>query len=1185
MNNKEAVEKILSIRVDYNNAIKGIADYQKKIEGLKEREKELKMELNAGKVSRSEYHRELAAIREATKEYQTEVRNLSKEIQDNIKFEKSQVDSVDALRAALARQKAEYYALSKAERESAQGVALQKLIKETNDDIKQAEEAIGVFSRNVGNYEEAIKNAFGLNNSFASSLLNMTKSGSGLSGMFDSAKTSAAAFLKTLAGFLANPVFLALAGIAGAGTVFKWWFDYNQGLAEATRLTKEFLGLSGNSLKAVRNEIQATADVYGKDYKEVLETTDALMSQYGLTAEQAMTVIQDGFQAGADEGGNMLSKIKDLAPQFHDAGIAADEMMAIMAQTRSGIFSEGGMDLIAMASKKIREMATGTESALNGIGISAKQVEEDLSSGAKSTFDVIQEVSAKLRELPQDSQEVGNVLKDVFGRQGASAGLQLIEQLDTMTKDIEEVKKVTGEYGEATRKQMETQKELNNVVSAMFDVTDKGFEAITVQAKTYITEGLISLLKWVVELTNKFIDLYNRSWAVRAPIQGIITVVKAGWGIISNVFKAVFSVLKELINTLMGLGKVIQGVLNADWSLIKEGAIEAGKGVAQAVADVAKGIGGAISDTVMSAIDGIKNTVKSADVPPIVIPVTVDNPDIPDVNKPSGGTKPTPVKSDADEKKDSDAAKKAAKEREREEKEEARHQAQMAKILADGEKQMLAIITSNLARQRAAINVEYDNQIAALKTKLATEAKLTEDAKKSLNEQIINLERDKQRKLQEFDDGRVRALAEARSQELSKEIELTKKGSEERLALVQEQLTVEYDNRRSILDEKIQEQQNHVLELSKEMSRAVEEGRSEEEISAIEARMETEQGILDSYSQQREQADEEQRMKMAEAQDEFDNEQIEKMKLVYQNQIDELMLKDDRTYEEQREMLDLQREQAQEYLDMLMERGEQENQTTEEYNEELIEAKQQLAEKEKAVQEYEAEVENARLSAASQVTGGLIKLMDAIGKNNEAMAKLSKVVTLAQIAIDTGKALSSGIASAAKMPYPSNLLAIAQTVATVLANVATAVSTVNSAKFAHGGIVEDDDPKNNDDKVLIRVNKGEMVLNEDEQKRLHQDLTGKSGNFTKADQKELFGLAAGTVQQPLDFTPVTSSFSEIGGGAPVNSRQISDGIAAESGMVEQMADTIENMPAPVVSVEDINDGQRRVEVIENIDSI
>lgn len=1185
MNNKEAVEKILSIRVDYNTAIKGIAEYQKRIDGLKEREKQLNLEFKAGKVSRTEYHRELAAIREATKEYQTEVRNLSKEIQDNIKFEKSQVDSVDALRAALARQKAEYYALSKAERESSQGKALQGIIKATNDDIKQAEEAIGVFSRNVGNYEEAIKNAFGLNNSFASSLLNMTKSGSGLSGMFDSAKTSAAAFLKTLAGFLANPMFLSLAGIAGAGVVFKWWFDYNQGLAEATRLTREFTGLTGDQLKAVRNEIQATADIYGKDYKDVLSTVDALMAQYGLTAEQAMTVIQDGFQAGADEGGNMLSKIQDLAPQFHDAGIAADEMMAIMAQTRSGIFSEGGMDLIAMASKKIREMASGTEKALDGIGISAKQVEADLTSGAKSTFDIIQEVAAKLRELPQDSQEVGNVLKDVFGRQGASAGLQLIEQLDTMTKDINEVKKVTGEYGETTRKQMETQKELNNVVSAMFDVTDKGFEEALVSAKTYATEGLVVLLKWVVDLTNKFIDLYNRSWAVRAPIQAIVAVVKAGWAVISNVFKAAVGTVKGLIETLMGLGKVIQGVLNMDWGMIKEGAMEAGRSVADVLKSVASGVGNLIGDTVMAAIDSVKNTVKSADVPPITIPVTVDNPEIPDVKAPAPKTKPSSPDSSGEGGGDGNKADAEKRERERAEREEAKHQQELAKILADGEKRMLSIITSNLARQRAAINVEYDNQISALRTKLATEAKLTEEMKRSIDGQIINLEREKQRKLQEFDEARIMALAEAKEQELKKEVELAKRGTEERLALQQEQITQEFDNRRSVLDEKIEEQSAHVLELSRELTQAVESGKTEEEVAAIEARMNTEQELLDTYSSQREQADEEQRQRMAEAQDEFDNAQIEKTRQVYENQINELLLKNDRTYEEQRNLLDLQKEQAEEYLEMLMERGQTELETTEEFNEELINAKQDLADKEKAIQEYEAEVENARLSAASQVTGGLIKLTSAIGQSNTAMAKLSKVITLAQIAIDTGKALSTGIASAAAMPYPSNILAIATTVATVLANIATAISTVNSAKFAHGGIVDDDNPKNNDDKLLVRVNKGEMILNEDEQKRLHHELTGKNGNFTEADQKELFGLAAGTVQQPDDFTPVTSSFSEIGGGAPVNSREINDSIAAENDMVDQMAESIEGMPAPVVSVEDINDGQRRVEVIENIDTI
>lgn len=1191
MNNKEAVEKILSIRVDYNTAIKGIAEYQKKIEGLKEREKELKMELKAGKVSRTEYHKELAAIREATKEYQSEVRNLSKEIQDNIKFEKSQVDSVDALRAALARQKAEYYALSKAERESSQGKALQGLIKSTNDDIKQAEEAIGVFSRNVGNYEEAIKNAFGLNNNFANSLLNMTKGGAGLSGMFAGASAAAKSFLATLTGFLANPVFLALAGIVGAGAAFKWWFDYNQGLAEATRLTKEFLGLSGDELKAVRNEIQATADVYGKDFKEVLETVDALQAQYGLTAQEALTVIQDGFQAGADEGGNMLSKIKDLAPQFHDAGIAADEMMAIMAQTRSGIFSEGGMDLIAMASKKIREMATGTETALNGIGISAKQVQADLESGAKSTFDVIQEVAEKLREMPQDSQEVGNVLKDVFGRQGAAAGLQMIEQLDTMTKDIEEVKKVTGEYGEATREQMEKQKELNNVVSAMFDVTDKGFEEALVHVKTYVLEGLVNMLQWMVKAINYTIEFYNESMVLRGVFQSLILSYKLMWNAARTAFNLIIDAVKGVVRSFKGMALIMEGIFTFNWDKIKEGFKTSVNNIGQTIKDGFNDVKGYVTDTFDDVMSGIKNTVKGTKIPPITIPMTVDNPDIPGVKKPGPSTKPAPADGGGDGDKKKAAA--AAKAREKEEKEEAKHQAQMAKIIADGEKKMLAIITSNLARQRAAINVEYNNQIADLKTKLATEAKLTEEAKKSLNDQIIALEKEKQRRLQEFDEGRIKALAEARAAELAKEIELTQEGTQKRLELVQQQITEEYDNRRSLLDEKINEQASHITELSRELSQAVEQGKTDDEIAAIEARMETEQGLYDSYMSQRAQADEEQRQKMAEAQDEFDNLQMEKMQQLYQNQIDELMLKNDRTEEEGRRLLELQQEQAEEYLRMLEERGEMENQTTEEYNEELIEAKQKLADAEKAIQEYEASIEQARLQAATQVMGGLVKLTAAIGQNNSAMAKLSKVITLAQIAIDTGKALSSGIASASAMPFPANLAAIATTVTTVLANIATAISTVNSAKFAKGGspngvgggIVDGPGAKNDKDLLTVRVNKDELILNEGQQKRLHKSLTGKGGEWSKDAQKELFGIAEGKVAPAPDFAPVTGSFAEIGGGAPVNSRQINDSIAAESGMVEQMAESMENMPAPVVSVEDINDGQRRVEVIENIDTL
>ena len=39
------------------------------------------------------------------------------------------------------------------------------------------------------------------------------------------------------------------------------------------------------------------------------------------------------------------------------------------------------------------------------------------------------------------------MLKDVFGKQGANAGLKMIEQLDTMNIDLNKLKDTTGEYG------------------------------------------------------------------------------------------------------------------------------------------------------------------------------------------------------------------------------------------------------------------------------------------------------------------------------------------------------------------------------------------------------------------------------------------------------------------------------------------------------------------------------------------------------------------------------------------------------------------------------------------------------------------------------------------------------------------------------------------------------------------
>lgn len=569
-------QKILDIKVKYEDAIYGIIRYKEKIDELKQSIKDLKQQEKEKTITTNEMKVQTEAINATIKEYQYNVRTLQKEIQNNVRIEEQEEGSLKRLRAELSNATKAYDEMSKKEREGAKGKELQKHINDITNELKLAEEQTQRFYRNVGNYYNSMLDLAadlqhvvpmgggGGVGEFTNSVVTL---GTNLKGIIPNIK----AFGTALLGLAANPLFLALAGVTGAGMAFKWWFDYNKGLLEATRLTREFTGYTGDALETMRNSISATADVMGKDFKEVLSTADALMAQYHLSGEEAMKVINDGFASGADLSGDMLGKIQQYAPTFHDAGIGASELVAILQQTRSGIFSDKGMDLITMASKKIREMSTGTASALDAIGVSSKQVLKDLQSGSKSTFDVIQQVATKLKTFSNDSQEVGAVLKDVFGKQGAVAGLQLIEQLDTMTTKIEDVKEQTGAWGKIQEENIGLHKELNGLLSSMFDMSQNGFGMMIAQGKQFGTKVLIKILKGLASAINYFVDWYNESLLLRGGILAITMSVKGMWTAVKLVAKLIIDAFKQVGKSAKGVLDILEGIVTFDLSKAQQG--------------------------------------------------------------------------------------------------------------------------------------------------------------------------------------------------------------------------------------------------------------------------------------------------------------------------------------------------------------------------------------------------------------------------------------------------------------------------------------------------------------------------------------------------------------------------------------------------------------------------------------
>lgn len=621
----EDKQQILDIKVKYEDAIYGIIRYKEKIDQLKASIKDLQQQEKDKTITTNEMKVQTEAINATIKEYQYNVRALQKEIQNNVRTENEQEGSLKQLRAQLSNATKKYDEMSKAEREGAKGQALAKHINEITEKLKLAEEETQRYYRNVGNYYNSMMQAaddlqgtefFGMDIVNDTEVSNIIKLAQNMDGLTDKLK----AFGKTAIGLVMNPYFAALAGVVGVGMTFKWFYDYNKGLLEATRLTREFTGYTGEALETMRNSIAATADTMGKDFKDVLGTADNLMANFHLSGEQAMDVINKGFASGADLSGDMLQKIQQYAPTFHDAGISADQMVAIIQQTRSGIFSDKGLDIIDMASKKIREMSSGTASSLDAIGISSKQVQEDLAKGTKSTFDVIQEVSTKMKNFGADSQQVGDVLKNVFGKQGAQAGIQLIEQLDTMSTSLDEVKTQTGTWGDVQLENIKLQKELNTYMSSMFDFSQKGFASIITAGKQFGTKVLVQILKGLFNTINYFIDWYNESLLLRGVIQTLGAAFRGVWSVVKGVANLIIDAMKQVGRSLKGALDILEGIVTFDLSKAQQGfkeifdlskfIKEGWKDIKQTGAD----FGNAFADGYENAVNGRLQHLKLANV-------------------------------------------------------------------------------------------------------------------------------------------------------------------------------------------------------------------------------------------------------------------------------------------------------------------------------------------------------------------------------------------------------------------------------------------------------------------------------------------------------------------------------------------------------------------------------------------
>lgn len=557
---------------------------------------------------------------------------------------------------------------------------------------------------------------------------------------------------------------------------------------------------------------------------------------------------------------------------------------------------------------------------------------------------------------------------------------------------------------------------------------------------------------------------------------------------------------------------------------------------------------------------------------------------------------PTPPASVDDKalKKQKSAADKAAREQEQQAKKEQ-------EVLKAAHDAMLATMEDTIEKRRIQIETQYNDEINKLKSRLATERNLTATARDAINETIKYKEIKKNQELEKLSDENIKQEVARQQKYIDARLSVVQKGSAEELALKKQKIEEETklslnnlknDSKTGTLDatEKRDNAKNEMNAAKAKLDSDKANGADSEtiakdqhfynsKVAAYQAMEEALTNITAQYEQERIDIETRARQQKAQADLEFAQQQEADRQQVFANRLAELQMEGEQQTELQqnlntlgldvqtqneRDQLEVQQQAAQEKLDYLQQFQQQEGESDDEYTQRLAdvgmtrldvetqntEARKNLADVSAQINQGEIKNEEAKQKAFQSVGTSMISMLDTLGESNSAFAKMSKIITLAQIAIDTGKALSAGIASASSLPYPANLAAIATTVATVLANVATAISTVKSAKFAEGGKVIGPGTGTSDS-INAQLSNGEYVM---------------------------------TAKATRMFEPMLAAMNAIGSGVPIASSRNFSVVQNTQDMTDSFTEAAQEIK-PIVSVVEITEAQNRVETIQNIDNV
>lgn len=211
-------------------------------------------------------------------------------------------------------------------------------------------------------------------------------------------------------------------------------------VAGAAALVKQQFGdIDSSTLEQITQDAIAMSGIFGTDLNETLRGVNALMSNMGLSAEEAFDYIAKGTQNGLDKSGELSDNLAEYSQIWEQAGFSAEEMFSIL---------QNGLDSGAYNLDKVNDfvkefsisLSDGRiEENVDKFSLGTRNLFAEWQNGKASQKDVFNSIISDLSNMT-DQQEALSIASSVWSALGEDNAMKVITSLNNVNGTYSDVK-------------------------------------------------------------------------------------------------------------------------------------------------------------------------------------------------------------------------------------------------------------------------------------------------------------------------------------------------------------------------------------------------------------------------------------------------------------------------------------------------------------------------------------------------------------------------------------------------------------------------------------------------------------------------------------------------------------------------------------------------------------------------